>query len=316
MFDFEKKGLSSHSDLVWVCIFGALGGVLFWAICILHDGDFCNRDLIGAGTWLSLLLSVFLGAGSGAVFVFLIANTDRTDKARFLTLAFLSGISWEPVLIIALNAEDVQGRNTLLINDAKKDRSNVEETKSKISKIESSQPSLKEVNNQTEEGMESNETFQEEEQLVANLIELTTDLIDALAFPHANESISSLGPELPELKLLQPGEQEPSFSSQWHRLIINDEQKVTIEITAENADDDLIARLYRYNEGTEKLESFDFDDDSGGNNNPKLEVNLPGGKYFLHVSHFVEEDKPLNFSVAYNSSIKDVQGSPADDGSQ
>jgi len=320
MFDFEKKGLSSHSDLVWVCIFGALGGFLFWIFCMLHGGEFCTKNLIGAGIWFALPLSVLLGAGSGAVFVFLIASTDRTDKARLLTLAFLSGISWEPVLIysgIALNAEDVQEENTRLTDEVKKVQLRLEEMQKQVNELTSSQPSLKEVDNQTEEGMASNETSQEEPiEFITNLIELTTNLTEALVFPHANKEYSLL--ELPtsfeELEPLQLGEQKSSSSNQWYRLSINDEQKVTIEITAENADDDLIARLYRYDE-SEILEPVDFDDDSGKKNNPKLEVNLPGGEYLLNVAHFVEEDRPLNFSVAYNPT-KSVQGSPADDGSQ
>jgi len=332
MFDFEKKGLSSHSDLVWVCIFGALGGFLFWAFwtfCILHGGDFCKpgglADVAGStdpgiSTWLSLPLSVLLGAGSGAVFVFLIASTDRTDKARLLTLAFLSGISWKPVLIyseIAMNAADAQKKNTLLTVEVKEVQSSLEKIKDQVSGINPPQPSSRDVNNQTEEGMASNETSQEEPiEFITNLIELTTNLTEALVFPHANKEYSLL--ELPtsfeELEPLQLGEQKSSSSNQWYRLSINDEQKVTIEITAENADDDLIARLYRYDE-SEILEPVDFDDDSGKKNNPKLEVNLPGGEYLLNVAHFVEEDRPLNFSVAYNPT-KSVQGSPADDGSQ
>jgi hypothetical protein len=74
-----------------VAAFGAAGGLLGWLFG-LWIGDAPRIH-----TWVDPCISVALGAGAGAVFVFLIANTDRADRARLFTLALLAGFFWQPV---------------------------------------------------------------------------------------------------------------------------------------------------------------------------------------------------------------------------
>lgn len=74
-----------------VACFGAVGGLLVWLFGLFLG----SAPRLGDSA--DILVSFSLGAGSSVVFVFLIANTDRTDYARILALAVLSGFFWEPV---------------------------------------------------------------------------------------------------------------------------------------------------------------------------------------------------------------------------
>jgi hypothetical protein len=78
-------------QLVNVTLLGAIGGVLTWVFSnyLGHDSHISPV--------LDGVVSVLLGAGAGMVFVYLIANTDRNDNARLLSLALLAGFFWEPV---------------------------------------------------------------------------------------------------------------------------------------------------------------------------------------------------------------------------
>jgi hypothetical protein len=74
-----------------VVICGAVGGLLTWlfGLWLGHSSH--------VHTYVDPVLSSALGAGAAAVFVFLIANTDREDRPRLLTLGLLAGFFWEPV---------------------------------------------------------------------------------------------------------------------------------------------------------------------------------------------------------------------------
>src|SRR4030095_14976211 len=83
------KGSERHIGLV--AMFGAIGGILAWAI-VLWRGQPPHVSV-----WLDSPISLVLGAGASIVFVFLISNTDRSDRARLVALALVAGVFWEPV---------------------------------------------------------------------------------------------------------------------------------------------------------------------------------------------------------------------------
>lgn len=80
-------------DVRNVLVFGAIGGALTWIA-----GHFWFDNDPHFSVWIDPFVSTALGAGAGLVYVFLLANTDRSDAPRLLALAFLAGFSWEPVL--------------------------------------------------------------------------------------------------------------------------------------------------------------------------------------------------------------------------
>ena len=84
-----SNGTTKHVSIV--AGIGAVGGLLGWGFALWLDmpGHIGER-------W-DLLLSVALGAGASVIFVFVIANTDRTDGPRLIGLALLAGFFWEPV---------------------------------------------------------------------------------------------------------------------------------------------------------------------------------------------------------------------------
>ena len=77
--------------LVGAC--GVIGGLIGWALFALWQDQPPKVN-----PWADPLISAGLGAVASIVFIFLIANTDRTDRNRLIALAMVGGIAWEPVL--------------------------------------------------------------------------------------------------------------------------------------------------------------------------------------------------------------------------
>jgi hypothetical protein len=97
-------------DLVTVGGFGALGGLLGWAV-MRWDGVPPRF-----GTWLDAPFSTVLGCAAALIFVFLVSNTDRKDHPRFISLALLAGLAWRPSLDAGLAI--IEKRNELQQNQA------------------------------------------------------------------------------------------------------------------------------------------------------------------------------------------------------
>lgn len=87
---------SSIGIFAIVLLAGAAGGVLAFA------GGLASNALLGPfkddGRIVQLLLHAGLGGLTAAVFVFLVANTDRADRVRAVCLAMLVGVFWDPAL--------------------------------------------------------------------------------------------------------------------------------------------------------------------------------------------------------------------------
>lgn len=86
----DERMFQEWKQMGMVALFGAAGAVLAVLASLLLNP---MAEPVG----YVLLLSTALGAGAGLVFVFAIANTDRTDRPRMLTLALVAGFFWEPV---------------------------------------------------------------------------------------------------------------------------------------------------------------------------------------------------------------------------
>ncbi len=81
---------------------GALGGLLYWLFSLWIGTPHHVHPAFG------IIISVALGSGASFIFIVLIANTDRTDKARLLALSLVAGFFWEPVWIGARGLVDYQ----------------------------------------------------------------------------------------------------------------------------------------------------------------------------------------------------------------
>jgi hypothetical protein len=80
---------------------GAAGGFVCWALLLFRGGlPFGEIAPIPPARWLwvSLPLSICLGAAAAVVAVFRLANTDTRKRNQCLAFALVCGAVWEPVL--------------------------------------------------------------------------------------------------------------------------------------------------------------------------------------------------------------------------
>lgn len=93
----------SLSEAKFIAYMGALGGIIGWIFGLVTG----NRPFIpgangalSAGWHLAATVPawVMLGAAAALIFTVLVANTDRTDRARVIAISVLSGMFWMPVL--------------------------------------------------------------------------------------------------------------------------------------------------------------------------------------------------------------------------
>ncbi|NET58807.1 MAG: hypothetical protein F6K47_22455 [Symploca sp. SIO2E6] len=167
-------------NLINIAILGAIGGF----IGVLFNLWLGNPSRFNIP--LDLLVASLLGAGASLIFVFLIANTDRSDTARLLTLALLGGFAWQPVWEGSLNAvnKSVEQNNVIQAEDAIKD---AQKTASKIPIANTGKQSAlaKEVNTKIEQAYSSIQKIDSLETRM-ELKEATDDL---------TEKINGLPPE-------------------------------------------------------------------------------------------------------------------------
>ena len=88
--DESRKTLMEEISLIFG--FGGIGGALVWIWEIWRqDGAWELHQL------LHLVMYIGFGAGAAAVFILLIANSDRSDRMRIVALALPSGFVWQPI---------------------------------------------------------------------------------------------------------------------------------------------------------------------------------------------------------------------------
>lgn len=90
--DQVEHGKVHWQEMVWISTSGGVGGLLIWLWEIWRgtvDWSFAKLA--------HLPMYVAFGAGAAAVFILLIANSDRSDRARVVALALLAGFAWKPI---------------------------------------------------------------------------------------------------------------------------------------------------------------------------------------------------------------------------
>ena len=94
MVDKEQveHGRVHWEELVWIAASGGVGGALVWVWEIW-------REIVSWSFVKLALIPMYIafGAGSAAVFILLIANSERSDRVRIVALALLAGFVWKPI---------------------------------------------------------------------------------------------------------------------------------------------------------------------------------------------------------------------------
>ncbi len=123
---------NTAKNIAVVAAGGAIGGMLgfFFSLYLGHEPKF--------GAYLDAALWMAMGTGAGLIFIFLMANTDRTDRARLISLALVAGFFWQPVL---------EGSKALVERNTE-DRTGVEA----IAALQSARSSIDEYNNIADSG--------------------------------------------------------------------------------------------------------------------------------------------------------------------
>jgi hypothetical protein len=84
-------------NIVWVLFAGAVGGLVAWLVAAQASGS------VGLHWAIDLAAGILGGAVAGAIGVFLLANTDPNQFAKFVTFALVCGLSWQAILAAGKN---------------------------------------------------------------------------------------------------------------------------------------------------------------------------------------------------------------------
>ena len=90
--DHAEHGRVHWQEMALIFASGGIGGVLLWLWELW-------RGLVewSLGQLAHLPMYIAFGAGAAAVFILLIADSKRSDKARVVALALLAGFAWKPI---------------------------------------------------------------------------------------------------------------------------------------------------------------------------------------------------------------------------
>jgi len=305
-----SKGTEKHIALV--ALFGAIGGILAWTIGIWRGQP------PHVSVWLDSPLSLVLGAGASIVFVFLISNTDRSDRARLIALALVAGVFWEPVWEASqalVDREVEQSRQKAAVeatqkaatlaaslqsaSPAERDRI-LEDIRQELQKAEHAARGIDSVSGLRRVSLASEQLLSVGEDLPRRELRTllaTLDPIESRYFS-GNASIASATPvpaggvvpltisqsDLPtgRMPLLTAGARlvfsDLDAMKAWFRLAIQTRSTTTLRIKATDAD--LVAAIY----SRESLQLVKSDDDSGGDLNPEIRADLATGEYIVRIS--------------------------------
>src|SRR5262245_20959821 len=84
-----------------ILVGGGGGGVSYWAYTLLRGGQPAGElAQFDRATWLwvSLVLTIVVGAVAAFLMVFFVASTNTKDRMRAVGFAVACGLCWEPVL--------------------------------------------------------------------------------------------------------------------------------------------------------------------------------------------------------------------------
>ena len=261
----DKKDDESRKALVeeiaWIFGFGGVGGALVWIWEIWRpDQSFSLSQL------LHLPMYVGFGAGAAAVFILLIANSDRSDRIRIVALALLAGFAWKPIWT---GSQHLMGQS--------EKRSLIDSPVTKGPSSSTYEPLLEGVSEQP-----PYESLPEgfSQQSVDRFLQAIARFVD-----DAGEMTEREFGGISELPI---GETEEVLDGRSRfRFRLEHQGQLVISIKSEEMD--LVGTLYRYGNGA--LEVIEIDDDSGISYNPKFDIGfVEGGDYMLALRPFEEGD--------------------------
>lgn len=242
---------------------GGVGGALVW-LWEIRDGtdESWLREL------LDLLMSIGFGAGAAVVFIYLIANNDRSDMAKMVALALLSGFVWQAIWssyqgMVATSSKSVD--NFLARNLAEQPPSHTEREDGSAT-ARGDTVSSRQGTQSRREIIRDNLRAEVERWLGEE--EMAVETFEATPSVEVNET--------------------KEIGGQRFRFSLSEAGAFVVHVEASGADDDLVGTLYRYSSG--RLEVVDIDDDSGHGYNPKLEVDGDSGDRYLVVLRTFDED--------------------------
>ena len=102
LIELAKRCLNTTA-FVAIALPGAIGGLTIKLLGVYPEQYPIFREL-----FLGSILSMVMGAAAGLVLVVILTNSDRSDKARLVTLSFLAGIVWTSVVPAGLEVLGVQ----------------------------------------------------------------------------------------------------------------------------------------------------------------------------------------------------------------
>ena len=311
-----------------VAFFGAIGGILAWAIVLWRDQP------PHLGVFLDAPVSLVLGAGASVVFVFLISNTDRTDRGRLIALALVAGVFWEPVWEASkalIDRENEQSQQQSAVDATQKAaelaanlpflpeseqakilakiRLELQKAEQAARKIDSV-TGFKKLQTASEQLLAKKEILPQREfrTLLAAL-----DPIPGSNFMHymSTGAIAAAGaplfstparPIVPQLISSSELPQEDEIVTLPHGDATTSQKPTTkivwfrisisdlslVTVEVTSANTDLVAAIYEKS----SFGLVEYVDDSGRNRNPKLHIRLKAGDYLLKISSYNNEDLP------------------------
>ena len=189
------------------------------------------------------------GAGAAAVFILLVANSDRSDQTRIVALALLSGFVWKPIWTSS---------QVMLMGQ--------EEKKSPIDSP------ANEVNPSTPD-----------ESPVASLSQAFHQFIER--FINEREMDQNEFEETVELTVGEPQEFNDQRS---FRFAIDTAGPFVVHAQARRVDADLVGTLYRYKDGELEFVDIDDDSGSWFNPRLNLD-HVDSGDYLLELKPYQED---------------------------
>lgn len=246
----EKKqaehGRVHWEEIGWISASGGIGGALAWVWEIWLEIAIWSFDKLA-----ELPMYMAFGAGAAAVFILLIADSDRSDKLRIVALALVSGFAWKPIWISSHGILDTPHAKSL-----------IDGPRYELTSTSDGSGPLDET---------------EDDRSVDGLTQAYTQLIARFfAEPQRGEPENEAGVWL--------GKRE-KIDVESFRFSVDEEGPLVVEIEAEDPDTDLVATLYRYSGG--ESEVIGIDDDSGSRFNPRIDLDkAEAGDYLVVLRRF------------------------------
>ena len=261
----ETTGWMS-TEFLLVGVAGAIGGFFNWML--VADKDASSSFLA---------TSVLFGFGAALLFVFVIANTDRQDRARLLVIALLSGFAWQTVWDTAKTMIGEQPKKPSVFDIAEQKKPLALDAERPPA--EASEPKSTEPPSESNMLTEASPDFSPE-----TLLEAIQQYSRDRFFGREGQEVGQR--EFEQFGVLKVGGEPIESRKKEFRLEVPTPHsgRLSIEVEAEERQRDLVATLYEYN--GKKLSFRTIDDDSGDGLNPFINEYVSPGEYVLSLNTY------------------------------